>query len=154
MKLKFLMTLRATLRQPADAVGATPYGQRGIAEVVGGSFEGERLRGDVVTPGADWYLLGSDGALQVDVRATLKTHDGAFIYVQYMGKLQLNETTAAALAAGRDTAYGDTYFMTQPRFETGSATYAWLNSVVAVAEGRIIPSGVEYRIFECTHDNA
>ncbi len=154
MKLDHLMTFRATLRQPADAVGTTPFGQRGIAEVVGGSFEGARLKGAVVTPGADWYLLGSDGVLQVDVRATLKTDDGAFIYVQYLGKLRLNEATAAALAAGRETAYGDTYFMTQPRFETGSEKYAWLNSIVAVAEGRVVPSGVEYRVFECLHDGA
>ncbi|NJN51774.1 MAG: DUF3237 domain-containing protein [Gammaproteobacteria bacterium] len=51
MKLKPLMTLRALLRQPADIVGDTPLGQRGVAEVVEGSFEGERLSGSVVTPG-------------------------------------------------------------------------------------------------------
>jgi Protein of unknown function (DUF3237) len=151
MKLKPLMTLRATLRQPADAVGETPFGQRGIAEVVGGSFEGERLKGRVVTPGADWYLLGRDGVLQVDVRATLETDDGAFIYAQYFGKLHLSETATAAMAAGRDMAFGDTYFMTQPRFETGSEKYAWLNSIVAVAEGRLVASGVEYHVFECQH---
>ena len=38
--------------------------------------------------------------------------------------------------------------MTQPRFETGDPNYAWLNSVVAVAEGRALPSAVEYRVYQ------
>jgi hypothetical protein len=38
--------------------------------------------------------------------------------------------------------------MTQPRFETGDSRYAWLNRVVAVAEGRVLPSAVAYRVFK------
>lgn len=151
MKLIPLMTLRAKLRQPADAVGATPLGQRGIAEVTEGSFEGERLRGTVVTPGADWYLIGTNGVLNVDVRATLKTDDGAYIYAQYLGKLHMNDAVMNALANGTATQVGDTYFMTQPRFESGSEKYAWLNGIVAVAEGRVIENGVEYLVYECAH---
>ena len=59
---------------------------------------------------------------------------------------------ATAIQQGKGTELGDTYFMTQPRFETGSADYAWLNSVVAVAEGRLVENGVEYNVFECLHD--
>jgi hypothetical protein len=42
--------------------------------------------------------------------------------------------------------------MTQPRFETGDSRYAWLNSVVAVAEGRVLPNAVEYRVFQVVHE--
>ena len=68
--------------------------------------------------------------------------------------LVFNAKVGAALAQGTGTGteFGDTYWMTQPRFETGSADYAWLNSVVAVAEGRLIENGVEYEVFECPHD--
>ena len=52
-------------------------------------------------------------------------------------------------AGGRNETDSD--FMTQPRFETGSANYAWLNSVVAVAEGRLTGMGVEHNLFECMH---
>jgi hypothetical protein len=38
--------------------------------------------------------------------------------------------------------------MIQPRFETGDPRYAWLNRVVAVAEGRVLPNAVEYRVYE------
>ena len=92
--------------------------------------------------------MGSDGVGRLDVRATLETHDGARIYVQYYGVLVLNEAVAKALSEGGETQYGDTYFMTQPRFETGDPNYAWLNSVVAVAEGRALPSAVEYRVYQ------
>lgn len=38
--------------------------------------------------------------------------------------------------------------MTQLRFETGDARYGWLNKLMAVAEGRVRPNAVEYRVFE------
>ena len=124
-------------------------GQRMVAEVVGGSFEGERLSGSVLTPGADWLLMGQDGVGLVDVRLTLKTNDDALIYMQYLGKLHFNEKLMAALAEGAETQFGDTYFMTQPRFETGAENYSWLNGIVAVAEGRMTSEGVEYQVYEC-----
>jgi hypothetical protein len=152
MQLKPLMTLVGKLRRPADLVGDVPLGQRMIAEVTGGSFEGDRLKGTIVTPGADWVLVSAGGIGHVDVRLTLKTDDDAFIYMQYLGKLVFNDKVAEAVQQGRGTEFGDTYFMTQPRFETGSQDYAWLNSIVAVAEGHLIEGGVEYRIYECQHD--
>ncbi len=44
--------------------------------------------------------------------------------------------------------YGDTYFMTQPRFETGDPRYQWINRIVAVAEGRVLPNAVEYHVYQ------
>jgi len=38
-----------------------------------------------------------------------------------------------------------------PRFETGDPRYAWLNAVVAVAEGRVLPNAVEYRVFQVSN---
>ena len=151
MKLKPLMTLNAELRQPSDVIGNVPLGQRMIAEVTGGSFNGERLTGTLITPGADWVMLGGDGIGHIDVRITLRTDDDALIYMQYLGKLVFNDKLSTALEQGKGTEFGDTHFMTQPRFETGSADYAWLNTVVAVAEGRLIENGVEYNVFECVH---
>ena len=36
-----------------------------------------------------------------------------------------------------ETAWGDQYFRTAPRFETGDERYAWLNQTVFVARGRV-----------------
>ena len=151
MQLEKLMTMRATLRQPSSMVGSVPLGERSIAEVTGGHFEGARLKGSIITPGADWIVVGAGGIGHIDVRITLETDDDVLIYMQYLGKLVFNEALAAALASGEGTTFGDTYFMTQPRFETGSSDYAWINSVVAVAEGHLTPNGVEYDVYECRH---
>lgn len=146
MKLEPLMNYHADLK-PGTAVGDGPYGQRLIVDVTGGHFEGPRLRGKLLPSGADWLLLRPDGFGLLDVRATFETDDGAFIYLSYYGILEFTEQVQAALAGGGSTEYGDVYFMTQPRFETGDPRYAWLNSVVAVGEGRVCPNAVEYRVF-------
>ena len=148
MKLEPLFTFRADLKQPPAQVGAGPAGTRTIFDIAGGSFEGPKLRGRVLESGGDWLLFGADGVGRLDVRGTLETDDGARIYVQYFGILEMNEAVAGAMARGEGTEFGDTYFMTQPRFETGDERYAWLNRVVAVAEGRMLPGGVEYRVFQ------
>lgn len=147
LKLEPLMVMRAQLKDPV-AVGAGPYGDRQIYDVTGGSFEGPRLKGKVLPSGGDWLLLGSDGVGRLDVRATLETHDGALVYVQYYGVLVMNEKVVQALQGGTETQFGDTHFVTQPRFETGDARYAWLGSVMAVAEGRTLPGAVEYVVYE------
>jgi hypothetical protein len=150
VKLEPLMEYRAELK-PGTAVGDGPYGQRIIVDVSGGHFEGPRLRGKILPSGADWLLLRSDGMGLLDVRATFETDDDAFIYLTYYGILEVTEQVQAALAGDGSTEYGDLYFMTQPRFETGDPRYAWLNSVVAVGEGRLRPNAVEYRVYQAVN---
>jgi hypothetical protein len=150
--LKELCTLKATLGQPID-VGATPSGQRQIFDVSGGEVSGSRVSGRVLPSGGDWILVGADGVGRLDVRAAVETGDGARIYVQYPGVMVLNEAVIAAIGGGGgETNFGDTYFMTTPRFETGHPDYAWLNSIVTVGQGRLLPGAVEYRIFEVCND--
>ena len=148
MKLEPLMTMRAQLGEPY-AIGAMGRGVRSIGVVVDGSFEGPRLRGKVVPPGADWIVFGDEGMGQLDVRITLVTDDGANIYMYYTGVLEMNDAMSGAFADGGETQFGDNYFISQPRFESGSEQYAWLNNTVAVGEGRAIAGGVEYRVYQC-----
>lgn len=96
-------------------------------------------------------LIDTEGVGHLDVRCILKTDDGALIYVQYCGVLLMNEKVNSALAQGGATEYGDSYFMAQPRYETGDARYKWLNRIIAIAEGRLAPSAVEYQVFELLH---
>ena len=145
------MTFRAELRDAVD-IGAGPAGARQIFDVTGGSFEGPRMKGRVLPSGADWLVMGSDGTGRLDVRATLQTDDGANIYVQYYGVVHLDEKVMTALASGEAMEFGDTYFFTAPRFETGDERYAWLNKIVAVGQGRMLPNAVEYRLFEVQND--
>ncbi len=145
--LEPLLEYYATLKAPA-VVGDGPFGTRQIFDVLGGEFHGARLRGRILPSGGDWILLGADGIGRLDVRATLETDDGALIYLAYYGVLHLNERVMQVLATGGSTEYGETYFFTQPRFETGDARYAWLNGVVAVAEGKLSAQRVDYRVYQ------
>jgi hypothetical protein len=151
MKLTPLMTMHADLKDPVS-VGSGPHGDRVIYDVTDGTFEGERLKGKLLASGGDWITIDSDGVGHLDVRATFVTDDGANIYVQYYGALVFNEKVTAALESGIPADFGDTHFVTQPRFETGDDRYRWLNRVMAVAEGRVMGNAVEYRIFEATAD--
>jgi hypothetical protein len=49
-------------------VGATPGGFRRIGVVPGGSFEGERLSGEVLDGGSDWQTVRGDGSTTLNVR--------------------------------------------------------------------------------------
>jgi hypothetical protein len=151
VKLEPLMEYHADLK-PGTVVGDGPNGHRIIVDVTGGHFEGPRLRGRILPSGGDWLLIRPDGTGLLDVRATFETDDGAFVYLAYHGILEFTEQVQAALAGGGSSEYGDLYFMTQPRFETGDPRYTWLNRVVAVAEGRLRPNAVEYRVYHAVND--
>jgi len=64
---------------PLYVVGQTPNASRRIGVITGGSFEGERLSGEVLSSGNDWQSVRSDGCIKLDVRLLLKTTDGALI---------------------------------------------------------------------------
>jgi len=116
-------------------------------DVAGGEVTGDRLNGTILG-GGEWALIGPDGFLRVDVRAQVETHDGAFLYIQYLGLLEVNEAVQDALAKGTGTDYGDQYFYTNPRIETGDERYAWVNTTFFIGEGHITPNlGVEYRVW-------
>ena len=145
MKLEFAFTLFGSLK-PAVEMGAGPFGKRRYFEVMDGKVAGDRLNGKVLAGGGDWLLVGPDGFARLDVRIQIVTDDGASIYAHYEGLLELNRKVAEAVASGVSTDYGDQYFRTTPRLETGDARYAWLNQSLFVAEGRLHPGAVEYRV--------
>jgi hypothetical protein len=148
--LEYEFTYRATLKALIN-VGAGPYGNRNIAEVTGGDFEGPRLKGKILSGGADWALVGPDGRARLDVRTQLLTDDGATIYLAYYGIIDFNEKAQKALEKQTGTEFEDHYWRTNPRFETGDPRYAWLNQTLFVGEGRMLRGlVVEYRVYRVT----
>ena len=145
--LEYVGTYDAKLKPPLQAGG--PFGTRMIFEVLGGDFYGASgERGTLLTGGADWLLIGQDGWGRLDVRAQVQMSDGAILYVQYYGLIEMNDAVTAALQNGRATNFDQQYFRTTPRFETSDPRYTWLQQGVFVGQGRIIKGpGVEYNIF-------
>jgi hypothetical protein len=71
---------------PKRNIGDGPLGLRILFGAAGGTFEGPRLRGEVVPGGGDWALFRADGAMSLDVRPTLRTHDSALVQMTYGGR--------------------------------------------------------------------
>ena len=153
MKLEQQYTMRATVAPPLLA-GPGPVGVRAIYAVTGGEIEGDRINGKVLPIGADWARMTVEGDwVFVDVRITIETDDGAVIHGEYFGHLEVNEGVAAGMTGESGTDFGDQYFVTQPRLETGDERYAWVNRKAFVAEGRILPGmQVEYRVYSVEND--
>jgi len=110
-----------------------PQGTRTVVQMVGGRFEGPRVKATVLIPAGDWITNRADGSYRLDVRFTLKTDDGALILVTYNG---IGQTTATG-ASLRAT----------PLFETGDARYAWLTRLQAIAIGERAGTAVTYDVY-------
>jgi hypothetical protein len=139
-------SFKVSLNPPVD-FGAGPLGQRIYFEVTDGVATGERFNARAVGGGGDWVVVGPDGYGRIDVRLQFETDDGAHVYLQYFGLLEINQVVGQAMATGAGTSYEDQYFRTTPRFETGDPRYAWMNQGVFVARGRLCEGGgVEYEV--------
>lgn len=134
---------------PRLNIGDGPLGRRILFGAAGGSFEGPKLRGEVLPGGGDWALFRADGAMSLDVRLTLRTQDDALVQMTYGGRwitpseLRAEMTDPAKRHQVDPSRY---YFRTNPLFETGAAQYAWLNDIVCVGSGYLIEGGIAYSI--------
>lgn len=151
MNLEPLFRMRVTLgrRYP---IGAAQKGRRNVWTLSGGEFEGPRLRGEVAPVGGEFELIDAAGIYHIDVRLVLVTDDGANIYLQYHGVADTPAEVADRYRRGAPVDFGDSYFVTQPRFETAHPAYSWLSTTMAIAEGRGVPDGVEYLVYACRPD--
>ena len=143
-RLEHLYDMHVDLEAPQSIAGA-PAGTRQIFIVKTGRVEGPKISGEVLPGGGDWALVRTDGVIQLDVRATIKTDDGAMIYGTYSGLIVLTPDVGARIFSGQDVPLNDYYFYGNPMFQTGDERYAWLNKVIALSRGRAMAGAVEYR---------
>ncbi|MBW2092893.1 MAG: DUF3237 domain-containing protein [Deltaproteobacteria bacterium] len=146
LKTEFLGEIYADLEEPL-AVGETPHGTRMIYNIKGGTVKGPKINAEVLQGGADWIILRPDGVGELDVRATIRTDDDALIYVCYRGILSVTPEIMAKIQQGEAVDSTEYYFRTTPVFETASEKYAWLNKIIAVGVGTIIPNAVAYKVY-------
>ena len=147
MQSRLLMTLQVAVAG-AQKIGAVPHGTRVTALIASGQFEGPRLRGKVLPGGGDWTLLRGDGVLELDLRVTLETDDGALIHMASFGLRHGPPEVIAALARGEAVDPATYYFRTTPRFETAHPKYVFLNRLLAVSTGDRRATGPIYTIDE------
>ncbi|HTG12827.1 MAG TPA: DUF3237 domain-containing protein [Candidatus Eisenbacteria bacterium] len=112
--------------------GDTRSGLRRIIPITDGRVEGPRFSGEVLPGGADWQIVRVDGGAELEARYTVRTPDGALVYVRNIGLRCGPPEVLARLGRGEVVDPATYYFRTTPRFETGAPAHAWLNDVIAV----------------------
>jgi len=132
---------------PLLVVGQTPNAFRRIGIIQGGSFEGERLSGEVVS-GNDWQSVRTDSCIKLDVRLALRTKDGALIVMTYQCLRAGPPDIIEKLDKGEAVDPGNYYFRMNPLFETSAPKYDWINRIIAVGTGHRFADGPLYSIFE------
>lgn len=132
--------------QPAQLI-PTATGVRMTFIAAGGTVDGPRLQGEVLPGGGDWLLVGDDGSGRVDVRVTLRTHDGVLIHFESAGIIKVPADGLARLARGEVLPFEDSYVRTTPRLATADERYASLSEVVAVGYNILSPNRVDYRVY-------
>jgi hypothetical protein len=146
LKSRPLLALREKV-PPLLVVGQTPNGFRRVGVVEGGSFEGERLSG-VVVSGNDWQTVRDDSCIRLDVRLVLKTSDGALIVMTYQCLRAGPPEIIKKLDKGEPVDPTSYYFRMNPVFETSAPKYDWMNRIIAVGMGHRLADGPLYNIFE------
>lgn len=146
VELRDLFDMHVDL-EPAQAI-ASPEVSRMVFVATGGTVRGDRIEGEVLPGGGDWLRVGTDGVGRVDVRATIRTHDGELVLLSNTGVIAIAGEALERFGAGQSLEWDELHARSAPLFETGAEQYAWLNSVVGVAVHGLGPEHVDYRVFE------
>lgn len=144
--LTLAFEMRAQVAEPID-LGEVTHGRRRIIEILGGTFEGPRIKGRVLPGGADWQMIQPDGFSELDTRYALETEDGDVVYVQNFGIRHAPPEVMRRLNEGEAVDPSLVYFRTMPRFETSAPQLQWLVRSVFLGTGERSPDGVLIRFW-------
>ena len=142
-----IFTIHAGLEKIMN-LGRTPYGERRVIGITGGTVSGTKLNGKVLPGGADWQIIRADGAADIQARYTLESDAGGRILVYSAGLRHGPPDVMARLAKGEDVDASLYYFRTAMRFETSDPAASWLNRIVALATGAREAQAVRLDVYE------
>jgi Protein of unknown function (DUF3237) len=134
-RFEYLMNLSVDVGNVVS-MGPGPVGERRVVGILGGSFEGSGLRGEVLPGGADWQIVRSDGVLDLDARYALREQAGGVVRVLSQGYRHGPAEVLEALGRGEDVDPAKYFFRTIMRFETGAPYLEWLNRTIAIATAK------------------
>ena len=140
---KAVITVEASIN-----FGFNALGDRRLAPIVSGWFEGPRIKGEILPGSLDWQLIRPDNVTEIEAHYTLKTHDGVLIRAVNRGYRHRSPDGMQRLAAGEEinsTAY---YIRATPVFDAPSGQYDWLNRSLFICTGQRYLNSVVINIFE------
>lgn len=140
--LEHLCDLAVTISTPIE-VGITPAGMRRLIPITGGIVRGPRLNGTILSGGADFQLILSEGSTaHLDARYIIEAQDGSRIFVQNTALRFASAENSKRIMQGLPVDPKDVYFRCQPKFEATIGPWLWLNESQFVGVGRRAPNGV------------
>jgi hypothetical protein len=120
---------------PMIDFGQTARGHRRMVPILGGTFEGPKLKGEVL-PGADWQIVRPDGVLELEARYALETDDGALISMVNRCLRRASPEVMERMNAGQAVDPAEVYFRTTPTFETADPRYSWMMDYIFLGSGQ------------------
>ena len=140
-----------TIHSPLGGIqklGHTPYGERRIINILGGTVDGPKLKGKVLPGGADWQIVRTDDVVHLTARYTIEADTGAQILVNAEGYRYGPPEVMAQLARDETVDPSLYYFRTFMRFETADPSALWLNRILALGHGERQKGAVRIGVFE------
>lgn len=147
IKIRPLFELLADVAAP-QVIPEGPYGTRRFIPVNGGSFEGDRLKGKILSGGSDCQLIRPDGVAELDVRVTLQADDGTIIFMRGFGLRHGSAEVMQRIANAEPVSPDEYYFRETMTFEVAPGPFEWLNRVVAVGTGERRADTVGLSVYE------
>lgn len=116
--------------------GETPWGERNIVPITGGTFSGPDIKGKILPGGWDWQLASKSGCHQIKADYMIQTDDGVIINVLNRGTYCTGKGEKAAR------------LLTEPVFEAPLGKYDWLNegAYVGTLQGATVDGKPAVRI--------
>ena len=142
-----IFTIHAEL-EGITSLGRTPYGERRVIGILGGSVRGPKLNGRILPGGADWQIIRTDGAADIQARYIIETDQGARVMVTSDGLRHGPPEVMERLTRGDNVDPAHYYFRTVMRFETSDPKVDWLNRILALARGQREARAVRLDVYE------
>lgn len=120
------------------SMGQSPLGQRFIVNILGGEFDGPRLKGKVLAGGADRQLLRPDGVKELDALYEIQTNDGIVITVHNQVMIDMPNPDQR-------------YACSVVKFRAPEGPYDWLNKRIFVGNlesQKPLRNAVKIRVFQ------
>jgi hypothetical protein len=142
-----IFTIAAEL-EAVVTLGRTPYGERRFVGITGGTVRGPKLNGRILPGGADWQIVRTDTAADIEARYIIEAESGARILVNSAGLRHGPPEVLEQLARGDKVDPALYYFRTVMRFETADPAADWLNRILALARGERAARSVRLEAYE------
>lgn len=134
LRLSWMFTIDVLIG-PEQHIGMVPEGERIDYPIIGGTFAGPDLSGEVLPGGADYFLMRPDGVGVLDARYRLRADDDTVIDIRNRGLWVPSADRLARLRAGGEPRADELYCRCTPEFQAPPGRRDWLNRTVCA--GRV-----------------